>query len=215
MEKLIPLRIKGINNNIYAGFWSRLSSLILDTIFVLPFVFLMYYLNTLGKNLYYFTGIIGLIFGIWYNVYLPKKYGGTPGKILTGIKILKLNGDNIHWKEAFIRETVNIFLHIFQSVIIVINLQKIDEAALANLKWYKHEDYLLSLSPAFFIIYSVAINIWIWGELLVLLTNRRKRAIHDFMAGTVIVKAIYVDKIRETMNADENLVDNTKSNEKG
>lgn len=175
----------------------------------------MYYLNTLGKNLYYFTGIIGLIFGIWYNVYLPKKYGGTPGKILTGIKILKLNRDNIHWKEAFIRETVNIFLHIFQSVIIVINLQKIDEAALANLKWYKHEDYLLSLSPAFFIIYSVAINIWIWGELLVLLTNRRKRAIHDFMAGTVIVKAIYVDKIREKMNSDENLVDNTHSNKKG
>jgi len=72
---------------------------------------------------------------------------------------------------------------------------------------------LLSLSPEFFIIYSVAINIWIWSELLVLLTNRRKRAIHDFMAGTVIVKAIYVDKIRETMNADENIVNNLENND--
>jgi len=71
----------------------------------------------------------------------------------------------------------------------------------------------LSLSPEFFIIYSVAINIWIWSELLVLLTNRRKRAIHDFMAGTVIVKAIYVDKIRETMNADENIVNNLENND--
>lgn len=72
---------------------------------------------------------------------------------------------------------------------------------------------MLSLSPEFFIIYSVAINIWIWSELLVLLTNRRKRAIHDFMAGTVIVKAIYVDKIRETMNADENIVNNLENND--
>jgi len=71
----------------------------------------------------------------------------------------------------------------------------------------------LSLSPEFFIIYSVAINIWIWSELLVLLTNRRKRAIHDFMAGTVIVKAIYIDKIRETMNADENIVNNLENND--
>jgi uncharacterized RDD family membrane protein YckC len=31
------------------------------------------------------------------------------------------------------------------------------------------------------------------------LTNKRRRAIHDFIAGTVIVKSKYVEKIRDKM----------------
>ena len=30
-------------------------------------------------------------------------------------------------------------------------------------------------------------QIWIWSEFVVLLFNRRKRAIHDFIAGTVVI----------------------------
>jgi len=30
---------------------------------------------------------------------------------------------------------------------------------------------------------SIANNIWIWGEVIVLLFNEKRRAIHDFMAG--------------------------------
>jgi hypothetical protein len=30
---------------------------------------------------------------------------------------------------------------------------------------------------------------WDWGELVVLLTNRKRRALHDFIAGTVVVHA--------------------------
>jgi uncharacterized RDD family membrane protein YckC len=29
---------------------------------------------------------------------------------------------------------------------------------------------------------------WTWGELIVLLSNRKKRALHDFIAGTVVVR---------------------------
>ena len=31
-------------------------------------------------------------------------------------------------------------------------------------------------------------QVWYWSELLVLLTNKRKRALHDFIAGTVVIK---------------------------
>ena len=30
---------------------------------------------------------------------------------------------------------------------------------------------------------------WSWGEFILLLTNRKRRAIHDFIAGTVVVHA--------------------------
>ncbi|MBC7525059.1 MAG: hypothetical protein H7239_11545 [Flavobacterium sp.] len=59
--------------------------------------------------------------------------------------------------------------------------------------------YLTSLSPILFTIYSWLANIWTWSELLVLLTNPRKRALHDYVAGTVIVKKIYVVQIQKQM----------------
>jgi len=44
----------------------------------------------------------------------------------------------------------------------------------------------------------------------VLLTNDRKRAIHDFIAGTVIVKKMYIDKINEVMYSQINETKDTK-----
>jgi uncharacterized RDD family membrane protein YckC len=43
-------------------------------------------------------------------------------------------------------------------------------------------------------------NIWIWSEIIVILTNKRRRAIHDFIAGTVIVKTKYIEDIRKEMD---------------
>ena len=58
--------------------------------------------------------------------------------------------------------------------------------------------YLAALSPGNSII-SIISNIWFWSEIIVLLFNKRRRALHDYIAGTVIIKAIYVEKIQEKM----------------
>jgi hypothetical protein len=35
---------------------------------------------------------------------------------------------------------------------------------------------------------AVASQLWYWGELLVVLMNRRRRSLHDYLAGTVVVR---------------------------
>jgi uncharacterized RDD family membrane protein YckC len=67
---------------------------------------------------------------------------------------------------------------------------------------FPKDTYLITFSPIFFSVYRWSGNIWYWSEFIVLLTNRRKRAIHDFIAGTVVVKDDYIDKIRETASND-------------
>jgi len=67
-----------------------------------------------------------------------------------------------------------------------------------DLDWLQKSQYLSGISGATYII-TVLSNIWIWSEVIVLLFNKRKRAIHDFIAGTVIVKSKYIEKIREKM----------------
>jgi len=46
---------------------------------------------------------------------------------------------------------------------------------------------LIKLAPSWYRPVRYLAVIWGWGELLVLLTNRKKRALHDFLAGTVVV----------------------------
>jgi len=199
----MPLQIEGINDNIYAGFGSRFASLILDFLIVIPVVILILYLNGLSVNAFFYTLIPNLLFGLWFQIYLPKKYGGTPGKLIMGIKIIQINGKPIDWKEAFLRHSVLLVLTLFSSILMVVCLLKADETVYNDLGWIQRSQYLMSLSPIFFLIYTWASNIWIYSEFIVLLTNPRKRAVHDYIAGTVIVKQIYIDRINEIMYPNE------------
>lgn len=209
--KETPLQIDGINDNIYAGFWARLGSLFLDLIIMLPFLFLIQYFNGFGKNIFFITLIPNILFGLWYHIYLPKKYGGTPGKLIVGNKIIRIDGKPIEWKEAFLRHIVMLALTILSVIVMTICLLKADDETYKNLGWLQRSQYLMSLSPLFFKLYTWTSNIWVYSEFIVLLTNKRKRAIHDYIAGTVIVKSKYIDQIREYMNTENhqnNLTDN-------
>lgn len=37
--------------------------------------------------------------------------------------------------------------------------------------------------------YDVIVSVWFWSELVILLTNEKRRALHDFIAGTIVVHA--------------------------
>ena len=46
----------------------------------------------------------------------------------------------------------------------------------------------LAKRNAIFTAYDWASQVWLWSELVVLLLNKKRRALHDFIAGTVVVK---------------------------
>ena len=86
----------------------------------------------------------------------------------------------------------------------IICLLKADETVFNDLDWLKRTQYLMSLATIPFTIYVWASNIWIYSEFIILLTNKRKRAAHDFIAGTAIVRTVYVNKINEIMYSEKN-----------
>ena len=198
-----PIKLSGINDQIYAGFGLRLASLLLDLLIYVPFGLIILYLNSFSKEMFYYTTIPSLLLAIWYYIYLPKKYGGTPGKLIVGIKIIKLDGNPIGWDEAVFRELVLMLLHIFNIGITIMALNIADNSTYESLTWFGKSKYLSSLLPSYFSAYTWISSIWFWSELIVLLTNPRKRALHDYMAGTVLIKKIYAKKIHETMYPKE------------
>lgn len=204
MEKQqMPLIIDGINENIYADFFVRLGSILLDFLILAPFYVLVLYLNGLNTNAYYFTFIPNLAFHFWYSVYLVKRYGGTPGKLISGIKILKIDGTDVDWKEAILRETITLVLTICYMFITLLALSKLNNHHYESLSWREKTEYLRSFTPILFIVFRWVSVIWNSSELLVLLTNARQRALHDFMANTVVVRIKYIGRIREAMSIEK------------
>ncbi|MBP6370047.1 MAG: RDD family protein [Paludibacteraceae bacterium] len=197
-----PLKLSGITESIYAGFWIRVWAQILDTVFVLPVLFLILYINGLGKNMYFYTLLPNLLFILWYNVYLPQKNGGTPGKTMAGITIIRLDGNYISWKEAALLYVVLFSLSTLNIIMISCNVLKANDTLFMSLGWLKRSQYLMSFSPIFFKLTSWLTNLWFVGEYFVLLINKRKRSISDFIAGTVVVKTDYLNDIEMALNTN-------------
>jgi uncharacterized RDD family membrane protein YckC len=197
-NKIIPLEIEGINDKIYSGFWSRLGANLLDGLIIIPFSLAILFINSFNIYIYIFTIIPNLLFAFWYHVFLTKKYGGTPGKLIVGIKIIKIDSSPIGWKESFLRYIVTLFLSLVTIIFIVTAIFSADTEIYNNLNWLQKNTYLANLAKINGI--NIITNIWFWSELIVLLFNKRKRAIHDFIAGTVVIKSEYVDKIREKIS---------------
>jgi len=195
--------------SIYAGFWLRVGTSLLDFIYTLPVVLPIQYLNGLGQNIYFYTCIPNLLFALWYFVYLPKRYGGTPGQLSAGLAILKVDGKPINWREAIYRYFILAVLNICGIIITISALQKADASKLSGMNWWQQSHYLMLFEPLAFKIYGWAASIWMYSEFLVLLFNKKKRGLNDFIAGTVVVKKKYLYEINDDINTEINTIGST------
>jgi len=173
----------------YAGFWPRLGSLLLDGIILLPLTAPMIWASMHYRlfDLYYF--LPGVLFGLFYNVYLVRRFGGTPGKLIMGIRIRKLDGESVGYREALLRYVPAATLSVLASLAMIVasfHMTDTEYSSLSMMDWSKR---ITELAPSWYTPVQWAQNIWFCCELVVLLTNRKRRALHDFIAGTVVVHA--------------------------
>jgi len=201
LNKIIPIKIDEINENFYSGFWSRLGAVLLDFLFIFLitflYAFIFSFLDSINNYVFFITMSIFYLLILWYCIYFSKRFGGTLGKIIVGIKIIRMDSSPIGWKEAFLRESLSIALTLMLIIIMLKGIIFANDEVLNNLTWSKKMGYLKSFE--IFGIYKILSNIWTWSEIVVLLFNKRKRAIHDFIAKTVVVKTKYIEIIREKM----------------
>jgi uncharacterized RDD family membrane protein YckC len=110
-----------------------------------------------------------------YSVLMHGYFGQTLGKMVCKIKVLNTSEQPITLMQAFLRDIVIIGINII-SLAISINLfltgDGIESPKFANLQ----------------MVIGVAELGWFVAEILTMLTNKKRRAVHDFIAGTVVVK---------------------------
>ena len=88
---------------IYSKFWRRMAALCVDFIVLSP----LFVVSMVGDGnfrlfkIYWFLPVN--IFYAFYYIYLPYRFGGTPGKRILGLRMLRVNGDPLKYREVILR----------------------------------------------------------------------------------------------------------------
>jgi uncharacterized RDD family membrane protein YckC len=181
----------------YAGFLKRFLALTIDAFIIIPLSFLpmALFLVSVHRVTAITAILLAVTLGIAYNVVCLALWGKTLGKKVANIKVVRVDGTDISWREAFMRSLVDLIIALISvgghaTAILTVS----DELYLAALNAemlspeymnYMQELERINLVPAWFGYLSLA---WAISELVTIFFNQKKRALHDFIAGTVVIK---------------------------
>ncbi len=173
----------------HAGFGPRLASLLVELVVMMPLMALLFWGSAQFRLFQVYYLIPGILFSLFYSVYLVRRFGGTPGKLIVGIRVRKLDGEPVSYREAFLRFLPDFILATLMSITFIIAVFHMTDAEYHSLAFMERSKRMFELAPSWYKPLRWIQTAWVWGELIVLLTNRKRRALHDFIAGTVVVHA--------------------------
>lgn len=173
---------------IYLGIGFRLIARYLDMVLLGFFLLVQFLVAELGREMYLVFLAPAFLFQIFFYVYCVKRWGGTPGKLILGLKVVKDNGENVGWKEATIRESVTLAFSLATLCVTAIALRDVGEDSYDMARFFHKDALLLEVFPLANALIQLLASLWSNCESLVLICNRRRKAIHDYMAGTLVIR---------------------------
>ena len=167
-----------INPDKYNTFWKRLLAGLVDTIIFIPFMIGDFFINQ-SDNIILFISwrLISIICWMTYIVIGHGKYGQTIGKKVMQIKVLDIDEEKtIGYLRAFIRESVWTIAEILgmSYLAYAAYTTKVNNKELIKLVY---EDYM-----------SYTTLLWFSLELFTMMFNAKRRAVHDYIARSVVIK---------------------------
>ena len=173
----------------YAGFWLRLCSIFIDFILIdIPLLIFWKKSLAISKETVIAAYIIYPIILCGIHLWFLTKYGGSPGKLIMNIRVRKVNGSNITFLNAFRRTSIDILYSLLGVFCFIILIDKFDYTIFKTGSLKEIGKQWPILYPHWYKISARIYDFYFWGEVLILLTNKKKRAIHDFLGGTIVIK---------------------------
>lgn len=165
----------------YQTFWRRSGAGLIDGLIFLPlglidpwklsihipiFILITWYI--IHETAWYF-----------YSVLMHGRYGQTLGKMAFNVKVVdKTEAKPITYRQAFYRDGILIVTGLIFALMILPEVAKGK-----NPYDLKETKQWLSI-----LIWSSTSTLWFAAELITMLTNKKRRAIHDFIAGSIVIK---------------------------
>lgn len=198
-DKQLPTHLEGSYDSIYGNFGYRFAALLLDGLILAPVTIGFFVYNSINLNNIYLGVFVTNLINISYHIYLPTRFGATPGKLLLGLHILKMNGDKLNYNDALKRYLPNLLLGFIAIINTLFAVSKADAKTYNNLSWMEQSQYLQSLNSGTFYIQMICANVLFFTSFIIFMLNERKRSISDLSGDTAVVKKYYLKKIMEVM----------------
>lgn len=113
-----------------------------------------------------------------YDIIFHGVFGQTLGKMAVNVKVIAVAGHKLTMSQAFRRDMVPLF---FFALSLGFDGPKIFSGI------YPQDPAFIKFDFIFFLTLFSGLG-WFIAEVITMLTNRRRRAIHDYIAGSVVVK---------------------------
>jgi len=165
--------------NRYSTFWRRFWAEWIDVLIFLPWFLAHHFVLKHPPKAAVLICWVTLYFLVLrgYKVVLHARFGQTAGKAVTRIRVMNIAEDRLpSIKQAFLREIGSIILSactLGYWIYLITTHNFTAKARLAS----------IFLSILFKLDFG-----WIVMEFVTMMTNKRRRAIHDFIASTVVVR---------------------------
>ncbi len=175
----------------YRTFWPRFWASFTDGVVLLPVTLILQYYVTLEASfwenmrwLFVIVLIVNTAYWWVYTIYMHGRFGQTVGKRSTYVRVVDAKTEEpITFSQALMRDSIPLVI-------------------LAPLLIYESYRFLMGLAIGELLIgtesadsptsremwtFFVVLAWWV-AEFVTMLTNDKRRAVHDFIAGTVVVR---------------------------
>jgi DNA uptake protein ComE-like DNA-binding protein/uncharacterized RDD family membrane protein YckC len=171
----------------YATFWQRFAAMWIDLFVLLPIMAVHVWLESESKITALVLVIPMAIVYDSYSIYCHGRFGQTVGKRVMGIRVVLTTGEAIGWRTAWLRSSVDVMFSVLGVIASFMALTAISDTEFYGVGWMQQSQNLSALEPAWLGWTEEATQIWVWSEVVVMLFNKRRQALHDFIAGTVVI----------------------------
>ncbi|HUI91384.1 MAG TPA: RDD family protein [Chitinivibrionales bacterium] len=180
----------------YIGFWRRVVAMIVDGVVLLPVILFNFPLIKFNFNhKTVVPAIITAALIYFFYIFFLTKFGGTPGKLFLGYRIVYKNGGYLSVQSALIRylpyflssvATVLKQMYAFHHIPDGIVYTGINESSKMITTYAGPMNFIDSFS-----------SFLIFVDCLVIACNKKKRAVHDFLADSYVVDKMSVPIMKD------------------
>lgn len=171
-----------------AARWRRVCAFTVDCALFFPLVIIQVMLARVSPFLQAVSFIPSGFIAWSYLIYCHGRWGQTVGKRLMGTRVVAIDGSPITWRQAFLRNAVEISLGIIGWCAIIPASFQVPLDGYTELGIVERSQIAISFRPEWYSIFSKVHQGWLWSDAIVALLNKRRRALHDFIAGTVVIQ---------------------------
>ena len=164
----------------YSTFWPRLGAGFVDGLIFAPINALQFFVfaHSTSVTLRVLVFTLNSLSRTFYTVFMHGKFGQTLGKMALKVIVLDVSERPLSMWQAVLRDILNVVL---MPVIVAINIPRIIQGV---------DIYRQHSATTIEVILGFASLAWVLLEFVTMLTNNKRRALHDFIAGSVVIRKL-------------------------